>query len=95
MYIIQATCFDPPYKNHPYSDKVGKEFDRKCEAKESLMQCLLLEIETLNQPDAHYTPRTNIFLPSLDYERDGKKYDGAVVMWDGKAGIKEQPYHSV
>ena len=91
MYIIQATCFDPPYTNPPYPDQVKKEFERKCEAQEALMQCLLSEIETLNQPDARYTPRTDIFLPCLNYEDHGKKYDGAVLMWDGKRGIKERP----
>lgn len=91
MYKIKLTCYDPPYTEAPYQDTVRSKFERKCDATESVMRLLLAEIETLNQPDAHYTPRTNIFVPSLNYGYKGKKYDGAVVMWDGKYGVKDQP----
>ena len=91
MYKIKMTCYDPPYTGEPSHDALRSKFERKCDASESMMRCLLQEIESLNQPDIDYTPRTNIFVPSMNYKYDGKKYDGAVIMWDGAVGIREQP----
>lgn len=91
MYKIKLTCYDPPYTEAPYQDVVRSKYERKCDAQKSVMKLLLAEVESLNQPDVDYTPRTNIFVPSLNYGYNGKKYDGAVVVWDGTLGIKGQP----
>lgn len=91
MYEIHLTCFDPPYDKPPYGDKVEKEFQTAKEAKMALLECLLQEVESLNMPDVDFTPRTNIFVPGMSYSYEGKKYDGAIIMWDGDAGIQEQP----
>ena len=91
MYKIKLTCYDPPYNEPPYFDEVNKRFERKCEAYHDLLECVIDEAQSLNEPDAHYIARTNIFVIVKDYTHTGKKYPAAIVMWDGALGIKEQP----
>lgn len=92
MYKIQLTCFDPPYdKESVYHDWVNKVFERKCEAYPVLLECVIDEADSLNEPDAHFTATTKIFRVVRNYKHEGKEYPAAVEMWDGAAGIKEQP----
>lgn len=85
------TCFDPPYGEPSYADEVNKKFERKCEAYHELLECVIDEAQTLNEPDAHCMVRTNIFVIVRDYVHENHKYPAAIVMWDGALGIKEQP----
>lgn len=91
MYKIKLTCFDPPYDQKSYADTVEGDYAYEKDAKSMVMQCVIEETATLNEPDIKFRPRTNIFVPMLNYPYNGINYDAAIVMWDGKAGIKEQP----
>lgn len=91
MYKIKLTCFDPPYNEPPYFDYVNNEYEKKCEAYHDLLECIIDESKSLNEPDAHYTPRTNIFVIVRDYVYENNKYPAAIVMWDGALGINDQP----
>jgi hypothetical protein len=51
---------------------------------------MLEDVALVNKPDENFTPRTNIFVPHIGYVHDGEKYDGAITVWDGKRGVKEQ-----
>lgn len=90
MYEIHLTCFDPPYNEAPSHDKVGEEFKTMQDAEAALLKCLLQESASLNEPDVYFTPRTDIFVPRIGYEYEGKKYAGAILMWDGAADVREQ-----
>ena len=90
MYKIKMICLDPPYTEPPYADEVSKSFEHKDEAGMALLECAIDEAESLNAPCVGNAPRTNIFVVRRNCEYDGKKYDAAIVMWDGAAGIEEQ-----
>ena len=91
MYKIKLTCIDPPYNEPPYFDYVNKEYERKCEAYHDLLECIIDEAKGLNEPDAHYTPRTKIFVIMRNYVHEDKEYPAAIIMWDWEQGIKDQP----
>lgn len=90
MYEIHLTCFDPPYNEVPNRDKVEKVFKTETEVRMALLECMLEEVASLNEPDVYFTPRTDIFVPQIGYEYAGKKYAGAILMWDGAADVREQ-----
>lgn len=92
MYKIKMACFDPPYNGEiSYFDKVGKEFERKCDAYHDLLICAIDEAASLNEPDIHHMARTNIFVLTRNYVYEGKAYPAAIIMWDGELGVKDQP----
>lgn len=91
MYKIQLTCIDPPYaEENAYQDFVAEQFETHNAAYPYLLECVIDEAESLNEPDADNTPRTKNFVICRNYEYNGKKYPAAIVMWDGNAGIEQQ-----
>lgn len=90
MYKIKLACIDPPYNEAPYADEVSKDFEFIEEAKVALLECVIDEAQSLNEPDADYTPRTKVFVIVRNYEHEGRKYDAALVVWDWAEGIHEQ-----
>lgn len=90
MYKIKMDCMDPPYNEPPYADEVSKELEHLTDAKLALLECVIDEALSLNAPDAYFTPCTKIFTIHRNYVFNGRKYDAALVVWDGEVGIKEQ-----
>jgi hypothetical protein len=83
-------CLDPPYNEEPYADEISKSYEHKDEATIDLLKSIIDEAESLNAPDKDYTTRTDIFVICRNCEFNGKRYDAAIVMWDGANGTKEQ-----
>lgn len=77
-YKIELICWDYG-EPAPYKDEVDQIFDDKKDAMIALLQCVIDEADSLNEPDA-YGNRGRYF--SIDLE-GGDGFDAVIRCWDG------------
>lgn len=92
MFEIHLKCWDPPYTEPPYEDKVEGEFYNKTDAMLCMLQCAVDEAMELNGvTDEALSDTRFVVCRNIAAEPNGDRNDVVIFAYNEALGLHEQP----